>query len=217
MSDHTSNPLLPPTPGEEYSQARQVTAYNQLVSVYEERHELLQPVRHTVLDWALAGLPSGSTALEVGCGCGASLSLIAQRGFRAEGIDFSPDMVAAARQHSGCRVSCGDFLAHTFAEQYDLVFAQAFIHLFPKREVIGVLRKVQSLARRRVFFSTTINDVSSEGWEEKDGAVRYRSRYTRTELHHLITTVAGTEWTPDFLELPDPLEKLWLDVIITRI
>ena len=213
MSDHPTKPLLP---DEEYSKARQVTAYNQLVSVYEARHDLLQPVRHTVLDWALAGFPSGSTALEVGCGCGASLALIAQRGFQAVGIDFSPDMVVAARDHSGCPVSCVDFVAYTFTEQYDLIFAQAFIHLFPKNEVFSVLRKLQSLARRRVFFSTTINGSSREGWEEKDGAVRYRSRYTRAELHDLITAIAGTEWQPDSLELPDPLGKLWLDVIITR-
>jgi hypothetical protein len=82
--------------------------------------------------------------------------------------------------------------------------------------VFGVLRKLQSLARRRVFFSTTINDFSREGSEEKDGSVRYRTRYTRRELHDLITAIAGTEWQPDSLELPDPLGKLWLDVIITR-
>jgi|SRR5665213_1447437 len=216
MRNHSTKPLHQPAPVEDYSKARQVTAYNQLVSVYEARHDLLQPVRHTVLDWALAELPSEGTALEVGCGCGASLALIAQRGFRAVGIDFSPDMVMAAQEHSGCPVTCVDFIAHTFTEQYDLVFAQAFIHLFPKNEVIGVLRKLQSLARRRVFFSTTINEQSREGWEEKDGAVRYRSRYTRGELNDLIIATAGSEWNPDSLELGDPLNKLWLDVILTR-
>jgi SAM-dependent methyltransferase len=173
-------------------------------------------VRRTVLDWALNGLPLEATALEVGCGCGASLALIAQRGFRAVGIDFSPGMVVTAQEHSGCPVTCVDFIAHTFTEQYDLIFAQAFIHLFPKSEVSGVLRKLQSLARRRVFFSTTINECSREGWEEKDGAVRYRSRYTRRELHELIITTAGSEWSTDSLELADPLNKLWLDVILTR-
>jgi SAM-dependent methyltransferase len=201
----------------EYSPTRQANAYNHLVPVYEARHEIFQPVRNIVLDSVLNGLPTGSTALEVGCGCGASLALIAQRGYAVEGVDFSPEMVAAARKHSGRRVDCLDFMNHTFDRQFDLVFAQAFIHLFPKHKTQRVIGKLQALARLRVFFSTTLNDQSSEGWEQKDGVVRYRSRYTLSELQELIarwTTNSG--WRAHSFELMDPLEKRWLDVILTR-
>jgi SAM-dependent methyltransferase len=217
MSNNFMHPVTGICNAEQYSPVQQAGAYNDLVTIYESRHELLQPVRHSVLDWALTDLPVGSTALEVGCGAGASLQLIAQRGFNVEGVDFSSKMTAAAQERSGCSVKCVDFTRHTFEGQYDLVFAQAFIHLFPKQQVQEIIKNLQTLARRRVFFSTTINDRASEGWEHKDGVVRYRSRYTRTELHDLIALVSsGLGWQSDSIELKDPLEKQWLDVILTR-
>jgi 2-polyprenyl-3-methyl-5-hydroxy-6-metoxy-1,4-benzoquinol methylase len=203
---------------EPYSPARQASAYKDLIPVYESRHDLLQPVRHIVLKRVLSDLDPGSTVLEVGCGCGASLALIAAQGFKAEGLDFSPEMVAAAHKHSSCPVACVDFTTHAFKEQqYDLVFAQAFVHLFPKHTVKDIIKKLLALARRRVFFSTTINELPSEGWEPKDGVLRYRSRFTRVELHELIAGVTiNCGWRAEAFELKDPLEKLWLDVILTR-
>lgn len=202
---------------EQYSPAQQAIAYDCLVPVYQARHELLQPVRHIVLDRVLRGLESGSTVLEVGCGCGASLALIADRQFSVEGVDFAPEMVAAARERARCPIACVDFMSHRFERQYDVVFAQAFIHLFPKRVVGDVVQRLLALARRRVFFSTTINDQPSEGWELKDGVSRYRSRYTLSEIQDLLSRMTSdTNWKMDYFELMDPLGKNWIDVILTR-
>lgn len=201
----------------QYSAARQSTAYGELAGVYETRHELFQPLRNVILDRVLDGVKTGSTVLEVGCGCGASLALMRERGFNVAGIDFSPVMARRAESRSGCKVTCGDFMVHEFGIQYDLVFAQAFIHLFPKAAVREVLRKLLALARLRVFFSTTLNQFTSEGWEVKDGVMRYRSRYTRSELLLILQEICPADvWKVEHFELADPLNKNWIDVILTR-
>ena len=202
---------------EYYCPTRQCTAYGELADVYETRHELLQPVRNIVLDRVLRGMKKGSTVLEVGCGCGASLALMNERGFDVVGIDFSPVMAASAERLSGCKVKCGDFMTHEFEKQFDLVFAQAFVHLFPKVSVGAVIGRLLGLASFRVFFSTTLNASSTEGWEPKDGVMRYRSRYTKPELLSMLQDISSTGvWTVDHFELMDPLNKNWLDVILTR-
>lgn len=197
--------------------SRQAQAYSDLLPTYLSRFELLQPVHAVVLDRVVKGLSMNATVLEVGCGAGSSLELISARGLNAEGIDISPDMARAARSRSGCRVVCGDFLSYEFDKKYDLVFAQAFVHLFPKPVAPAVIARLQSLALKRVFFSTSLADTPSEGWEEKDGVVRYRSRYSSAEFMNLIELcVSGTPWRASHFDLPDPLGKNWRDVVLYR-
>jgi trans-aconitate methyltransferase len=200
-----------------YCAARQAEAYDQLLAVYESRHQLLQPVRMAVLDRVLDGLEPGASVLEVGCGCGASMELLVGNGFKAEGIDLSPSMSRAARLRSGCRVIEADFRKHVFDRQYDLVFAQAFVHLFPKTEVGTLVGKLKALARRRVYFSTSVAQQSGEDWYRKDGVLRYRSLYTIEEVRDLMrSSTSEVNWSADVFELVDPLQKRWANVILDR-
>src|SRR5205085_11535401 len=123
--------------------------------------------------------------LDVGCGAGAYLALMVQRGLKAEGVDLSESMAKAARERSGAVVPVGDFVKLDFERQFDLVFSQAFVHLFPKKDVLRVVEKMKGLAKKRVYFSTSLRTAPGEGWEEKDGIQRYRSRYTRAEFIEL--------------------------------
>ena len=54
-----------------------------------------------VFDWlaAHAGLSSGATVLDIGCGIGAHSVRLAQHGFNVVAADFSPDRVAAAKSY----------------------------------------------------------------------------------------------------------------------
>ena len=220
MKKHKLNADLasPEDPNGLHFQTRQARAYDTLLPVYQSRLSLLQPVHGVVLDRVLDGFECDLSVLEVGCGFGSSLQLIAKRGFCAEGIDMAPEMVQAARRLSGCPVICGDFLQHEFSKRYHLVFAQAFVHLFPKAMACEVIRRLQSLALRRVFFSTSLASRSSEGWEDKDGVVRYRSRYTVSEFMDLVElSTSGTPWRVEFFDLPDPLGKNWRDIILHHI
>jgi ubiquinone/menaquinone biosynthesis C-methylase UbiE len=46
--------------------------------------------------------------IDVGCGAGATLGLLAELGFRPRGFDLSPDLVREARANSGCPVEEAD-------------------------------------------------------------------------------------------------------------
>ena len=197
---------------------QQAAAYDQLLPVYEARHEHCQSIRKKVAEWVLDGLASPASALDVGCGAGAYLELLASHGVDAHGIDISNGMSAAAGTRSGRTVTCGDFRTHGFEREFDLVFAQAVVHLFPKTEVLAVVERLKVLAKKRVYFSTSLTLISSEGWEEKDGVSRYRSRYTKNEFMKIISLATQDgAWRARTFELIDPDSKLWLQVILDRI
>lgn len=199
-------------------ESRQAKAYDNLLPIYEARHEGCQDIRRTVLGRVLAGLSDDATVLDVGCGAGAYLELMVQRGLKAEGVDLSESMAKAARERSGAVVTTGDFLKLNLEGPFDLVFAQAFVHLFPKADALRIIEKLKSLAKKRVYFSTSLRATSGEGWEEKDGVKRYRSRYTQAEFSDLIRASAKVgNWKATSFELVDPEQKRWLQVILDRV
>ena len=167
----------------------------------------------------LLPLDKSSHILEVGCGTGDNLALIFEEGFRSlTGIDIAPEMVAAAKKISHAEILCEDLFQHTPALSYDLVFAQAFIHLFPKERVDEVLQHLLKLTSRRLYFSTTIHDIGQEGMEPKGDCVRYRSRYTLQEILKVAEAKLGADHSLSFhyFLMRDPRGLLWINGIFER-
>lgn len=78
----------------------------------------LLPVRRAGADFSVCHLPSagpGARLLEVGCGGGAMLARMAALGWQAEGLDFDPAAVRAARSR-GLEVRQGELAAARFPE-----------------------------------------------------------------------------------------------------
>jgi len=64
----------------------------------------------------------GVDVLDVGCGSGTLLGLLKQRGFRVNGLDFSPEAAAIAKAENGVDVAVGSLEeAHFPAESFDVV------------------------------------------------------------------------------------------------
>lgn len=61
------------------------------------------------LDQLERGRGAAGRLLDVGCGSGAFLELATTRGWRADGVELSPELAARAAERSGARVVCGDF------------------------------------------------------------------------------------------------------------
>ena len=132
------------------------------------------------------------------------------------GIDIAPGMVAECKRSTGLSIICGDFQELT--QKYDLVYAQAFIHLFPKKNVRQIIDKLLQLSNRRVYFSTTLHEHSKEGMEIKEDFTdteihRYRSRYSLDEIITVVGDVLSKRIDTQFRYclLTDPLGKLWLN------
>ena len=100
---------------------------------------------HPVLygDLLLAEIPaSGRSALEVGCGAGATCRAMAARGLEVTGVDLSPEMIRAARERTpaalGVDYRCGDFFEMALAEHgYDCVLSVATLHHLPLEEAVA--------------------------------------------------------------------------------
>lgn len=91
----------------------------------------------------LAALPRGAQVLDLGCGSGDVMRLLATGGFRAEGIDISEEQVRLALQ-ADLDVQQGealDFLASR-SGTYDGIVAVDFIEHFTKDELLQLLEAV---------------------------------------------------------------------------
>ncbi len=139
----------------------------------------------------LSGLKKPSV-LELGPGSGLCLSYFEKYGTRkTTAIDISPKMISVAKKRSpNTRFIRGDFLTTRFNEKYDIIFVQAFIHLFPLSDARRVLRKIYSLLANNgfVFIATTIHEASSEDFSRKKdytaskNTVRYRRQWSQKDL-----------------------------------
>jgi 2-polyprenyl-3-methyl-5-hydroxy-6-metoxy-1,4-benzoquinol methylase len=101
-------------------------------------------------EWALykrfhlPGMPGGRL-LEIGCGSGAQLALMARLGWEAAGLDFDPDAVATARSR-GLRVSAGDVREMGYpAESFDaIVMTHVIEHVV---DPVGLLRECRRILK----------------------------------------------------------------------
>ncbi|HUF27667.1 MAG TPA: class I SAM-dependent methyltransferase [Gemmatimonadaceae bacterium] len=74
-----------------YFDAQYLLEYEPLFSLERDRHEVSR-----LLD--LLGLPAGARILDVPCGQGRHAHLLAEAGFRVDGLDYSRELLATARR-----------------------------------------------------------------------------------------------------------------------
>jgi len=86
----------------------------------------------------------GERILDLGCGDGALMELIAERGAEVVGFDSSPELAAAARKR-GLRVALGDAHELAYAREFDAVFSNAALHWMtqPEAVIAGVRRALR--------------------------------------------------------------------------
>lgn len=85
----------------------------------------------------------GLSVLDLGCGNGALTQRLAQAGFRAEGLDASPELLEVARQsYPGLAFRQGDAVDFQTAEPFDAVFSNAVLHWIDMDKQDGMLRCV---------------------------------------------------------------------------
>src|SRR2546421_10835596 len=106
-----------------------------------------------------AGVKAGTGLLDVACGTGVASARAAERGARVTGVDFSPEMIAAARKrHPAIAFETADAEALTFADaSFDAVLVNFGIHHVERPErVIAEARRV--LAPGGIFAFTVWAD-----------------------------------------------------------
>src|SRR5437016_2495088 len=91
-------------------------------------------------------VPAGSRVLEVGCGLGDLLAAVNPE--RGLGLDFSPSMVALARQrHPGIEFQVMDAAEFSAEEQFDYILLSDLVNDLP--DVQAVFERLQDVAHAR--------------------------------------------------------------------
>lgn len=217
-----------------------LAAYQALADDYRETSA--QRVQHAArwLQDPRSGTPlkpvAAGNALDIGCADGSHAFLLAERGYEVTAIDFSSRMIDLARarstQHAkGPRPTFlkGEFLKAEFFDaageaapldqKFELVVANAFVHLFPRPADEDVVRRALDLVAPGglALFSTTIQDTRDEDFFAKprmDGTAveRWRGHYPKDDFLSLVRDTAGDGFLITDLLTTDMRDKPWLTV-----
>jgi SAM-dependent methyltransferase len=127
---------------------------------------------------AVAFVKRTGVALDVGCGTGRLMELLGQHGFRTDGVDVSPAMLALARdRHPDARLFHADICRWELPEAYDLIVALDSVWHVPLAEQAAVLTKLcRGLAAGGVLiFTTGVTDAPDERQNSYMGPPMYHA------------------------------------------
>jgi len=134
--------------------------------------------RHTLYDKFTACLPTGGRILDVGCGAGCDSVRLIRRGYHADAIDASAEMVRIANAR-GAHASLLPVQRLAVVSAYDGAWASASLLHIPKAEMRGVLLRVFRAVRPGGILFISLREGRGEGIQA-DG--RYLAFYSLGEI-----------------------------------
>ncbi len=160
--------------------------------------------------------------LELGPGVGAMLKEFTNLGCATTAIEFSTKMAHIAYKNSPRTtflikdiITCSNLLYR----QFDIIFASAFIHLFPLEDEKRVLNKIRKWASKDsiIYLNTTIHKNSCEGMFVKEdygnNTEHFRRKWNKDEFLGFLS-----ENDFEILDKSEKVEldrkKVWINVII---
>ena len=137
-------------------------------------------------------LKSGSSVLDLGCGCGLPACDILSKNYQVTGIDISPVQIDRAQNiFPNLEFICGDICSHDFREKsFDAIISlYSLIHV-PTEEQEGVLQKVYRLLKNDGVFLFIAGQEKwtgvEEDWLEVKGGTMYWSQMDRGQYLELL-------------------------------
>jgi len=150
-------------------------------------------------DKFLSLLPKGATVLDVGCAGGDKTKYVNDKGFKAEGIDFSENMIREAKQNYP-EINFEVFDVYNidkYPKTFDAIYTQAVLLHIPKKRIIEVLEKIKTRLNNGGIFYVALKEardkkVEEEIKKENDYGYEYErffSYYTIEELREYFKKV----------------------------
>ena len=161
-------------------------------------------------------LPTGGAVLEAGCGGGSQSLSIANAGYAAALLDFSPAALDYARRLFEANGAKADFiLGDAFAEgerQHDLVFNAGVLEHYTLDEQAAFLRGMASRSRRYVlvlipnracywYWLWRVRRAAGGAWPfgKEVPQTQLADAFQAAGLHYIGQTFVGEGWTEAFI------------------
>jgi len=160
-------------------------------------------------------VPQGGTIADIGCGGGRDMKYFKDHGYRALGVDASPQLCTIAHDYSGCPVTCSDFLSWTPDIRFDAFWANASLLHLPYDGILEFFRtKTQYLKTPGILYFAMKSDIP-EGPDDKG---RYFTPFSEALLEDILLTAKDfsilDRWSnPDRLGRKD---HTWETIILGR-
>jgi trans-aconitate methyltransferase len=107
--------------------------------LYDQKHAFVYQFGENVLE--LLDAKAGEHILDIGCGTGYLTQQIQNAGAIVKGTDYSPDMIAQAKEsHPSVEFEVADAANFNEARQYDAVFSNAALHWVKNQD--GMMQSV---------------------------------------------------------------------------
>jgi RimJ/RimL family protein N-acetyltransferase len=138
---------------------------------------------------AVAFVKRKGAALDVGCGTGRLMGLLARHGFRTDGIDASPAMIALAQnRHPDVRLFLADIGQWELPRSYDLIVAWDSVWHVPLARQEAVLTKLcRGLSPGGVIvFTTGGTDAPEERRDSHMGPPMYHATLGVPKTLHVL-------------------------------
>lgn len=215
MSAETGLIPTPPTAGSEFQRWSAIYAGEEYYYGQEPG-----PVARRAVRYHRQYRPRGGTALDAGCGEGQDLAFLAERGYVATGVEFTPSGIEKAARLLRSRgleaeLVCEDLRAYAPPHRFDLVLAVNSVQFLGADGDACLRRLISAVAAGGVCGISVFSPPP-----ESDGA-RYRLRETASRLwllslEELLTYFTGWQmleaaqvwqWNPHTNE-PQPFATL---------
>jgi RimJ/RimL family protein N-acetyltransferase len=144
------------------------------------------------IERTIAFVKCKGVALDVGCGTGRLMGLLSKHGFRTDGLDVSPAMIALARdRHPEARLYQADICRWELPLTYDLIVAWDSVWHVPLAQQKAVLMKLcRGLSAGGVLvFTTGGTDAPDEKQDSSMGPPMYHATLGIPKTLHLLAEV----------------------------
>lgn len=125
----------------------------------------------------LAGLEPGAKVLDVACGWGRHAIELAKQGFEVTGVDYSPALIAEAREEArkaGVKVKflCGDMRKLDYRGEFDVVLSlfSSLGYFEAEEDDVEVLKRMREAAGEegRLVLETMHRDAIARNYVDRD-------------------------------------------------
>ncbi len=165
--------------------------YQKIAKIYVKEYWGKSTPYDKYIDKFLLYLPKSAKILDVGCGAGDSVALFLERGYKAEGVDISKDMIEIARQKvPRAKFGIMDIRSLKYsAKSFDAVYCYGALEHVPKKDIPKTLKGFARIMKYNGFLF--INPPKGNGEHEiyyPLAKQRFRaSHYTVKEIKNLLS------------------------------